>query len=35
MLRISAKIDIEFIPTPAFARLAGLLILMLQWMGFL
>ncbi len=35
MIRIAFKFDFEFIPTPAFTRLAGLMILVLQWIGFL
>ncbi len=35
MLKIAFKLDIEFIPTPASTRYVGLLILVLQWMGFL
>jgi len=35
MLKIAVKISIEFIPTPAFTRWMGLLILGLQWIGLL
>lgn len=35
MIRIAFKLDIEFTPTPAFTRLAGLVIFVLQWIGFL
>lgn len=33
MLKIS--ISIEFVPSPAFSRWAGMVILALHWMGFL
>lgn len=35
MLKVSAKIEIEFIPTAQFTRWAGMLLLVLHWLGFL
>lgn len=35
MLKVSAKIEIQFIPTTQFTRLTGIVLLVLHWLGFL